>query len=68
MQVGRDVEIPMGDATIFRVGDAKIGSGTIGSSTMANGLFYIGAMCTLGDVVGSASTLGGGATDSVLVP
>ena len=67
MQVGRDVEIPMGDATIFRVGDATISSGTIGSSTMGNGSFCIGANCTLGDVAGSASTLGGGASDSVLV-
>ena len=68
MQVGRDVGIPMGDATVFRVGDAIISSGTTGSSTMANGSFCIGASCTLGDVVGSASTLGGGASDSVLVP
>ena len=68
MQVGRDVEIPMGNATIFRVGDATISSGTIGSSTMANGSCCVGVICTLGDVAGSASTLGGGATESVLVP
>ena len=54
----------MGDATIFRVGDATISSGTVGSSMMANGSFCVCAICTLGDVAGCASTLGGGATDS----
>ena len=64
MQAGRDVEVPMGDATIFRVGDATISSGIVGSSMMANGSFCVCAICTLGDVAGCASTLGGGATDS----
>ena len=68
MQAGRDVEVPLGDAKIFRVGDATIISGNMGSLMMAKGSFCDGAMCTLGDVAGSASTLGGGAIDSMLFP
>ena len=68
MQVGRDVEVPLGDATIFRVGDATISSGKMGSSMMVKGSFCDGAMCTFGDVAGSASTLGGGGTNSILFP
>ena len=68
MQVGRDVDVPMGDATIFRGSDATISSGTMGSLMMVKGSFCVGAICTLGDVAGSASTLGGGAIDSMLFP
>ena len=68
MHVGRDVEVPLGGAQIFRVGNATVGSGTMGSSIMAKGSSCAGAICTLGDVAGSASTLGGGAIDSMLFP
>ena len=59
MNDGRGVDFPMGDATIFRGGNATINRGILGSLMMVKGSVGTAAVGTLGGVAGSASTLGG---------